>query len=281
MSEDVQAVSAPAGAAPGLSIAGAPDGPIDPNESVSLAAISTGAGSVTWQTSGVPASGTGPTFTTRFADPGPHDVTASITTGAGEGGAARVTIAVREPSGLPWCRRFPGSAATADLASPFRQNAERFIAALRAAGAHVNIGATLRPPERAYLMHFAWEIARNGANPTAMPRKPGVEIAWSHRDGNGNLDATASKQAAQAMIGPSGFDTVVQAVLESRHTQGRAIDMDISWTGDLAIADGRGNRVAITGAPRDGTNTDLHAVGRSYGVIKLVQDPPHWSDDGH
>jgi hypothetical protein len=27
--------------------------------------------------------------------------------------------------------------------------------------------------------------------------------------------------------------------------------------------------------------TDLHALGATYGVIKLVSDPPHWSDDGH
>ena len=28
-------------------------------------------------------------------------------------------------------------------------------------------------------------------------------------------------------------------------------------------------------------NARLQAVGRSFGVIKLVDDPPHWSDDGH
>lgn len=26
---------------------------------------------------------------------------------------------------------------------------------------------------------------------------------------------------------------------------------------------------------------DLYAVGATYGVQKLVSDPPHWSDDGH
>ena len=25
----------------------------------------------------------------------------------------------------------------------------------------------------------------------------------------------------------------------------------------------------------------LNAVGATYGVNKLVSDPPHWSDDGH
>ncbi|MDB5964086.1 MAG: hypothetical protein JWQ72_586 [Polaromonas sp.] len=27
--------------------------------------------------------------------------------------------------------------------------------------------------------------------------------------------------------------------------------------------------------------TPLHGVGASYGVFKLVSDPPHWSDNGH
>ncbi len=27
-------------------------------------------------------------------------------------------------------------------------------------------------------------------------------------------------------------------------------------------------------------NSDLYSVGASYGVIKLISDPPHWSDDG-
>jgi hypothetical protein len=38
---------------------------------------------------------------------------------------------------------------------------------------------------------------------------------------------------------------------------------------------------SITGGPRDGSNPELIKVGATFGVMKLVSDPPHWSDDGH
>jgi hypothetical protein len=39
--------------------------------------------------------------------------------------------------------------------------------------------------------------------------------------------------------------------------------------------------ITVTSAPRNGGNASLQQVGQSYGVIKLVSDPPHWSTDGH
>ena len=58
--------------------------------------------------------------------------------------------------------------------------------------------------------------------------------------------------------------------------------MTITWAGTLKIADAAGKIVTITSTPRTGAdNAELHAVGKSYGVIKLVADHPHWSDDGH
>jgi len=36
----------------------------------------------------------------------------------------------------------------------------------------------------------------------------------------------------------------------------------------------------IAAQPRNGSNPELIAIGRGYGVIKLPSDPPHWSDDG-
>jgi hypothetical protein len=38
--------------------------------------------------------------------------------------------------------------------------------------------------------------------------------------------------------------------------------------------------VDITSSPRTGQNGELHAVGQTYNVVKLVSDPPHWSADG-
>jgi hypothetical protein len=58
--------------------------------------------------------------------------------------------------------------------------------------------------------------------------------------------------------------------------------MNISWIGDLVIADGNGQQQTITSLPRTGAgNSDLHGIGATYGVNKLATDPPHWSDDGH
>ena len=43
-------------------------------------------------------------------------------------------------------------------------------------------------------MHFAWAIARLGANPSTVPPMAGVDIEWDH----GN--ASASRSAAEEMV---------------------------------------------------------------------------------
>jgi hypothetical protein len=187
--------------------------------------------------------------------------------------------AAREPSGSVWVGRFPGSRSTADLTPGFGQAVEKFIRSMTAARATVRISASFRPPERAYLMHYAWEIAREHGDPTQVPSMPGVNIEWAHRDAAGRVDRAASERAAEEMV--RGFGMSVKAALRSRHTERRAIDMSISWSGALTLADAGGALVTIDTPPHDGSNTRLHAVGRSFGVIKLVSDPPHWSDDGH
>jgi hypothetical protein len=57
--------------------------------------------------------------------------------------------------------------------------------------------------------------------------------------------------------------------------------MTIGWQGTLAVMDFDGRMHRIASGPRNGSNPDLIAVGRSFGVVKLPSDPPHWSDDGH
>jgi hypothetical protein len=79
----------------------------------------------------------------------------------------------------------------------------------------------------------------------------------------------------------AAYGTVYRPSLTSRHTEGRAVDMDISWNGTLAIAGANGQNVSIATTPRNGGNAELHSVGAGYGAHKLVSDPPHWSDDGH
>ena len=183
-------------------------------------------------------------------------------------------------SGPDWVSKFPTSKSTDDLVEPFRTNAKRFISALQAAHASVIVSDTYRPVERAYLMHFAWEIARNNKLPAEVPPQTGVDIQWVHPDASGQPDLAASKAAAEQMVQKYGMKA--EAVLVSRHTQRLAVDMTISWQGDLTIATADGSLTTITSLPRTGAdNIDLRAVGKSYGVIKLVSDAPHWSSDGH
>lgn len=190
-----------------------------------------------------------------------------------------------DPSGSGWVSRYPTSSSTSDLASPFRENAESFIAALKAAGAIVSVNATLRPPERAYLMHNAWSIVKAGADPQSIPAKDGVDIQWAHQAADGSYDSVASLAGAQEMVDGYGIQSLGTApALNSRHIEGNAIDMSISWFGTLTIRDATGNDVTITSTPRDGMNANLATVGASYGVQKFVggaKDIPHWSTDGH
>jgi hypothetical protein len=186
----------------------------------------------------------------------------------------------RELSGVQWCARFPQSRSVEDLDSPFRENVQRFLAALAAAGASVRISTTYRPSERAYLMHYAGAIAFDRMNPESVPRRAGVNIEWVHRTANDTVDLAASRRAARAMA--ARYEIAYPAALQTRHFFHLAIDMTITWGGTLRIRDGENVEHALASTPRTGSgNTALHAIGRSYGVIKLVSDPPHWSDNGH
>ena len=183
-------------------------------------------------------------------------------------------------SGLHWIEQFPTSRSTNDLTEPFRTKARNFIAALIAADATVVIGDTLRPPQRAHLMYYSFQVAHKGLDPAAVPAMAGVDIQWVHPDASGIPDLAASRAAALAMV--NGFGIVFEPALHTRHTEGLAIDMTITWPGDLTIARGDGTSAIITSLPRDGgKNLDLRPVGLSYGVVKLATDPPHWSVDGH
>ncbi|MBN8812700.1 MULTISPECIES: hypothetical protein [unclassified Sphingomonas] len=168
--------------------------------------------------------------------------------------------------------RYPNSAAVADLVQPFRDNVAAFLKALKDAGASVTISATRRNALRAQLMHYSWRVAKGLVAPNKVPVLPGLDIRWDHGD------LARSKAGAQAMC--DLFQIAFEPSLTSRHIEGRAIDMTIGWNGTIKVRDKQGKPREIA-APRSGdTNPDLHRVGATYGVIKLVSDPPHWSDDG-
>jgi len=186
---------------------------------------------------------------------------------------ASVPHAALEVSGAQWVARYPTSTSLGDLVPAFSKAVTRFIAAIEAAGGSVAISATYRPPERAYLMHYAWAIAKEGASPTSIAAKAGVNIDWAHLDAKGKSDQKAAVKAALAMV--NGYGMAHSAVLVSRHTEKRAIDMTISGVVGKSVNDANGKAIAIKSL------RDLNPVGKSYGVVKLVSDAPHWSDDGH
>jgi hypothetical protein len=216
---------------------------------------------------------------------------------AGTPGAAAApasgSSATPDYSGIHWVSRYPTSKSVSDLDSAFGTKVQNFIDALESATpkASVVIGATLRPAERAHLMHYAWKIAREGLDPALAEKKVkknGTEIAieWVHVDAAGKPDNKASKAAAEAMVsGKPDYGMAAQAELDSRHIEGLAIDMTITWTGTMKIKDAAGKDVDVDWNADVDKNTKLHEVGKSYGVIKLVStskpDKPHWSSDGH
>jgi len=179
-------------------------------------------------------------------------------------------------SGAAWWQanqaKFPNSADLATLSPAFKPKVDQFLAAMKAGGLKVDVKSTRRSKVRAYLMHFCWKVAKGEVAPDKVPPEPGCDIVWDH----GNV--AASLLGARQMV--ALFGIVFQPALNSRHIEGLAIDMDISWSRAATVIDAKGKAIAM-GAPGDGaTNTILHQVGESYGVIKNVADRPHWSDTG-
>jgi len=179
-----------------------------------------------------------------------------------------------EFSGPQWCTRYPGSKSVDDLEPEWRGRVAAFLSAVQKGGASIDVSATYRPPERAYLMHWCWMIANLSQSPAAVPPLAGVAIDWTHGG-----DKTAARAAAEAMVAHYGLQFLPS--LTSRHIERRAIDMAITWSGRLGVRDFDGNVHYILTRPFDGSNPELIKVAASFGVIKLLSDPPHWSNDGH
>lgn len=191
---------------------------------------------------------------------------------------AIVNVAL-ELSGPLWCARFPGSNDTSTLTPAFRSNCDEFINAIRAAGGTVTPSSTYRPPERAYMMHYAHKIYRSGLNPASVPPMAGVNIRWVHPTPAASVDAARLMCAGFQILNLTATPS-----LNSRHTARKAIDMSIAWSGTLNIRAKDGTVTAITTLPRTGMNLQLKAVGLTYGVVKYHggnADRPHWSVDGY
>ena len=170
------------------------------------------------------------------------------------------------------------SSSVEDLAEPFKTNVKAFIKALEAAGAKVAVTATRRDAKRAYLFHWSWMISLGKCKPSEATAKPGVDIQWDH----GDLDQ--SKAGAKEMVDGFGLavppKSNVAPALASNHISGQAIDMDITWTGELKVKKMDGTVVSVAYMANPNLNTKLHSVGESYGVKKHTSDAPHWSYNG-
>jgi len=178
-----------------------------------------------------------------------------------------VSIPAKELSGVQWVPRFPTSVDIADLIEPFRSNVNAFFGAIYAAGGATTISATYRPAERAYLMHYAASLANGAIAAASIPPMAGVNIEWVHPTENLSVAAAAAMAA--------GYNIVHPPALVSNHTRRTAIDVTIRNIVGHTIIDATAATVAISRL------SDLNPVGASFGVIKLVGDPPHWSHDGH
>ena len=180
-------------------------------------------------------------------------------------------------SGAEWWRanqaRYPNSRDVDDLAPSFRSNVQDFIGSLRDAGARVTVSSTRRNATRAHLMHYSWRVAHGDVDPADVPRHAGLDIEWDH----GDLDA--SRRATREMV--ELFNMAHVASLRSNHIRGLAIDMTISWRGELLLTRPAPLQARIETGPRTGGNRELHRIGADvFGVRKLLNDPPHWSQNG-
>ena len=186
-------------------------------------------------------------------------------------------VADANMSGATWWQanqaKFPNSNDIAELDPGFRTKVESFLAALAAANATVRVAATRRNASRAALMHWSFKLSKGKAKAKDIPAIANCDINWVHSD------EKDSQKAAKEMV--DLFQIVFQPSLSSLHIRGLAVDMNISWTGTLSIVDGKGVTREITTPLSGASNTDLHKVGATYGVIKLLSDKPHWSSTGH
>ena len=181
-------------------------------------------------------------------------------------------------TGPEWAEQHPSSKELSDLDASFALRVRKYLDALRRAGATVEILATKRPRERTYMMYWAWRIAKQAFDPRRVPVMPRLDINWWHGE------ASRSVTAAQEMVEAFGINGLREPpALTSHHNEGKAIDLRISWAGDLKIRDGRGLERIITSVPRDETNMELKAVGSSYGIFHAIdvdKEKVHWSVDG-
>ena len=214
----------------------------------------------------------------------PAFVSAQYVTGAAPAEQPRPeypqTIGNGQRSGADWmaiadANGWINSVELSALDATWGPRAEAFVNGLRAAGAQVHVEAGLRHPNRAFLMHYAWGVARGKYTPAQANtacRGRGIDIEWDH----GNT--ADSRAAAQALVDAFGF--VRQASITSNHIRGLAIDILISELPDSITMNGRtyNTRQGASGAD---AAASVAPIGKDMGVIWFgARDYVHWSHNG-
>ncbi len=197
-------------------------------------------------------------------------------------------------AGTGWFSRYNqdyfGSNQVSDLSDTFRPEVQSFLGALQEGGVpNPTISSTKRSYERQFIMYYAKQIAdgKMDADEVQEITPTNIDIQWDY--GNDNYSVAAAK----ALLGGQGFGIGTNPVGKpdqgSLHITGDAIDMNITgyknklvfvgpdatpWSEAHGYVEGL-SLVKITDA-----NT-LYEIGATYGVIKLLSDPPHWSVNGH
>ncbi len=171
-----------------------------------------------------------------------------------------------------------------DLDFDFRKNVATFINILRNADANVVVTSTRRSKKRAMLMHYAWRISVSKditpQQAQQATQKENIPINWIHTDSSGNYSEKISIEKALEMV--NAYRMRDKASLTSNHILGKAIDMTITWTKTIKIKDKTGKEYILI-ANNGAKCKELHNIGATYGVYKLVKNPPddpHWSFNG-
>jgi hypothetical protein len=141
---------------------------------------------------------------------------------------------------------------------------------------------TFRPAQRAYLMHYCWLIGHSKFDPDDVPayqpigdQRDPVDIDWVHRDAKGNRDIAASWRASLEMV--NGFKMAglrMAPALDSNHVRRQAIDIDISWHGDMDILNANGNTIRIETLPATGPTAGLSRSARPMACAICAMSMP-------
>ena len=188
------------------------------------------------------------------------------------------------------------SSSTDDLDAGFKGSLDKFFEVLTAANITTGEYTTLRPKERAYLLHYSVEVSKGTTAAKDVPAQAGVDIIWDHGTDE------KSKAAAKEMV--DEFGIVGPAALVSNHIAGNAIDMKFDFTKATKDKDGNvtltykkdGKDVsrtlkiddeAVMGVKAKGKSIssiagrELSKAGEDFGVKRHIDnDIVHWSTTG-